>query len=1137
MVNFALLTPLESDLIPYTASPGLPAQAALVLAPHPDDEVFGCGGAIASHVCAGVPVAVVILTDGAGFGDVTTRAHESLAAAKVLGYGQPDFWRLPDRALRYSEELVQRIVDRIVSSGVDLVYAPSPWEVHPDHRQTTMLAIEAVRRGHHAVRLAFYEVGVPLRPNVLLDITAFLAAKEAAMRCFESQLAQQDYLKQIRALNQYRTYTLPRNVVAAEAFWVLAANELEQIASIGSFMPVSPGLLVDPAAAPRTMPLVSILIRSMDREYLAEALDSVALQTYPHIEVVVVAACPDHRPVPTKCGPFALRLLQTDTPLPRSRAANKAMAQAHGDFFLFLDDDDWLMPGHIARLAHVLARQPHALAVYTGISLVDAEGRPLGQAFDLPFDALRQMAGNLAPIHAVLFSSKVLDQGCRFDETLERYEDWDFWLQLAKLAPLVHLPGVSGAYRIHDSSGVHNDVGPAGAATGIVYRKWESDWTPQQIGQMMQRVWSHPELEAHLADTRQRLASTEDVVAQNQHVIAQQEHTIAQQVHTMAQREHDHSALLNSYSWRITQPMRSLSGWLKTGRSGQLLRRALRLREILATEGGHGIWYRLQQRSTRLRGRTMDYTVWARKHDTPTPEMLDRLRKTMRSWRQTPLISIVMPVYNPPLELLREAIRSIQAQIYPHWELCMADDASPDAGVWQLLQALAGEDRRIKVVRREVNGHISQASNSALELAQGEFVALMDNDDLLPPDALYWVAEAVNRVPTAQVIYSDEDKLDAQGQRFGAYFKPDWNYTLFLGHNLISHLGVFRTSLMREVGGFRLGLDGSQDYDLALRCIERVAPSDILHIPRVLYHWRAIEGSTALASEAKPYAVIAAQRALQEHRERIGRASSVDILPTWNYRCLRSDPGSTDRLSVVLVWPAGAVPCTTVSAWTADPALRVHEVLQCTADAGAINAVMAQAQGTLVALVRADLVPSGPAALLELARHALEDGTGMAGGTVRDASGTLVAGGLVLNPRTIASVLLRGLPQGHPGYMGRGLLAQELSALSMDCVVVRKQVFEACGGLDAELGISQSGAVAWCLRLREQGLRVVWCPDAVWAETAVRGLPTLGQLRVEQRIFMGRFGRKYAHWLERDPAYHPLLDAAMADFSLRAPQV
>ena len=541
--------------------------------------MFGCGGAIAAHVRAGVPVHVVILTDGALFGDATTRANESLAAAKLLGYGEPDFWRLADRSLCYSEELMQRVVDKIVSTNADLIYAPSPLEVHPDHRQTALLAMEAIRRVLQPVRLAFYEVGAPLRPNVLLDITALLELKDAAMRCFESQLSQQNYLSQIQALNRYRSYSLEREVLAAEAFWVLSARDLDQMTFTGLSISALPGIYANPNGSPQSLPLVSILIRSMDRDSLAEALDSVALQTYPHIEVVVVAARPGHRPLPAKCGPFALRLLQTEAPLMRSQAANQAMIQAHGDLLLFLDDDDWLMPGHIARLAHVLARQPHALAAYTGISLVDAKGRPTGQTFDLPFDPIRQLAGNLTPIHAVLFRSTVLKQGCLFDEALDCYEDWDFWLQLARLAPMAHLPGVSGVYRIHDSSGVHTDSGPTGAAAATVYRKWESEWTPMQMGKIMQRVWTHPEMQARLEDTRlqltdteQRLRLAENTAKQHEQVMSQQRQQIellSGKINDLSadlvKRDQDFVALFRSYSWRITRPLRWLAQHLHIG--------------------------------------------------------------------------------------------------------------------------------------------------------------------------------------------------------------------------------------------------------------------------------------------------------------------------------------------------------------------------------------------------------------------------------------------------------------------------------------------------------------------------------------------------------------------------------------------
>lgn len=912
--------------------------------------------------------------------------------------------------------------------------------------------------------------------------------------------------------------------------------------------------------AQKQLPLVSILIRSMDRDYLTQALASIALQTYPHIEVVVLSVRPGHRPLDSHCGPFPIRLVPTDAPVLRSAAANRAMAAARGSYLIFLDDDDWMMPGHIARLAEVLLRQPHAQAVYTGIGLVDGEGKPMGQVFDIPFDGIRQLAGNLTPIHSVLFKASVAAHGCRFDEALDRLEDWDFWLQLAKLAPMVHLPGVSAVYRIHESSGVHNDSGPLGEASGRIYAKWETQWSAQQIGQIMQRVWAFPEMEARAAEARaqlllaeQGLASSQATVAQQMACITQQTAIIEQQASNLANQqaqadamlrdvqarlahvEEQRLAMLRSSSWRLTRPVR----WV-----GHVLKRSP-LRAILGRvrRSSHGMEEtpaamvapppQAEPDSCPAPAPGIPYGEWARTHDTPSPSTLAQWSAQVATLPLQPLVSIVMPAYNPPLDLLEAAVASIQAQIYPHWELCIADDASPDWGVWATLQRLATKDPRIKVVRRPVNGHISLASNSALELASGEFIALMDNDDILPPDALYWVVEAVNRCPDACVLYSDEDKLDSQGARFGAYFKPDWNYTLFMGQNLISHLGVYRTQLVREVGGFRQGLEGSQDYDLALRCIEKIAPSQIIHIPKVLYHWRAIETSTALNIESKPYALHAAQRALQEHLVRTGGKARVEIMPSLNYRCVRSDASTGQRVSLILMGAAEGSDADHATPWIQSGTILFQDVQRCAHDAASVNTAIAAAQGNVVALIRSDLTPATPTSLSELIGHALEAGVGAAAGTVRGPSGNLQSGGFILNPETVASVMHRDLAFGNHGYSGRGHLAQELTAIAMDCVVLRKEVFETHGGFDRDLDMECLGAVAWCLRLRETGLRMVWCPEANWTTAKPDSERTPAPSAEQQQGFLQRYGKSIAGLLQRDPAYHPLLNPVAADFSLR----
>src|SRR5205814_1514969 len=270
-----------------------------------------------------------------------------------------------------------------------------------------------------------------------------------------------------------------------------------------------------------------------------------------------------------------------------------------------------------------------------------------------------------------------------------------------------------------------------------------------------------------------------------------------------------------------------------------------------------------------------DYARWIQCYDQLQGEDLKRIREQIAEFHYSPHISILLPVYNSNLKWLRRAILSVQKQLYPHWELCIVDDASTDRKIWPFLQRCARRDRRIKLMRRTENGHISAASNDALRLATGEFVALLDHDDELAPTALYFVALALNKNPDLQLLYSDEDKLDAQNRRFEPYFKSDWNPELFLAQNFVSHLNVFRTELIRKVGGFRIGFEGSQDYDLALRCIEQIGLEDIEHLPWVLYHWRAGDQSTASNANAKPYAQEAARRAVEEHLKRTGILGTV----------------------------------------------------------------------------------------------------------------------------------------------------------------------------------------------------------------------------------------------------------------------
>lgn len=561
------------------------------------------------------------------------------------------------------------------------------------------------------------------------------------------------------------------------------------------------------------------------------------------------------------------------------------------------------------------------------------------------------------------------------------------------------------------------------------------------------------------------------------------------------------------------------------------------------------------------------YDEWLRRFATIDPVTL---RRKLRQVAEQPLVSILLPVYNPDLELLDAAIASVRRQIYDRWELCIADDASTDSDVRPFLEQTAANEPRIKLTFRENNGHIAACSNSALALATGDWCALLDQDDLLTEDALAQFALELDRHPAAGLVYSDEDKIDAAGLRSDPFFKPDWNPELFLGQNFINHLGLYRTELVRRVGGFREGLDGSQDYDLVLRCVEQLAPVQIRHIPRVLYHWRMVRGSVAAAPDAKPYAREAARRALAEHLQRrgidgrveacpenpeahrvvysLGAASPVVsiIIPMRDQvgllqRCFESIRARTDYAPLEFVIVDNGS--------TEKAALDFLQGLEETGQARVArddgpfnfsrltNRGAACAQGEILLFLNNDIEATDPAWLREMVRHAVRSEIGAVGARLWYPDGTLQHGGVILGLGGVAGHAFPRLRRGRGGYFSRALLAQNCSAVTGACLAVRKQLFETIGPFDeANLPISFND-VDFCLRLRAAGLRNVWTPYAnlIHAESASRGhQPTKAEQAqfVREATFMQqRWGFELLH----DPSYNPNLSLNLPGFDLAVP--
>jgi len=563
------------------------------------------------------------------------------------------------------------------------------------------------------------------------------------------------------------------------------------------------------------------------------------------------------------------------------------------------------------------------------------------------------------------------------------------------------------------------------------------------------------------------------------------------------------------------------------------------------------------------------YAAWVKEFDTVGARERIVLRRDLRNLRRHPLISIVMPVYNPDLVYLSAAINSVRAQIYQNWELCIADDASTDALVAQTLNEHAAADSRIKLTFRERNGHIAACSNSALQLANGEWVALLDQDDLLPEHALAVVAATIRDHPDAGLIYSDEDKIDQSGARCSPFFKPDWNPELLLGQNYISHLGVYRRALLQEIGGFREGYEGSQDHDLVLRCIEKLRPAQIRHIPRVLYHWRMIEGSAAAIGGAKPYAQKAARRAIADHLQRENIPGTVVpcpenpywyrviyhlpspaplvsvIIPTRDQvallqRCLTSLRENTDYtpIEIVIVDNGSRAPETQALFRELSQNASV-QILTDTDEfnfSRLINQGVRAARGEILALMNNDIETENTGWLREMVSHAIRPEVGAVGARLWYPDGRLQHAGVVLGLHGLASHAFQRFPPQPISPMNRTfVLSQNYSAVTAACMVLQKAIFNDLGGFDENLP-SNFNDVDFCLRLHGRGWQIIWTPyaDLIHRESASRrhifGPAGHAQLSGEAAYVQEKWGEQ----LQRDPFYNPNLSHSIG-FTLAWP--
>ena len=595
---------------------------------------------------------------------------------------------------------------------------------------------------------------------------------------------------------------------------------------------------------------------------------------------------------------------------------------------------------------------------------------------------------------------------------------------------------------------------------------------------------------------------------------------------------------------------------------GQIVRRQVQMARSL------GFLNTIRRYGRMLRGAppidSFTYHSWLQHHQRRTQDTAE-VGRAIDAFTYRPRISVITPVYNTDPRWLRRAVESVRAQVYPDWELCLGDDGSTRRETVEALAEIAALDPRIKVVRMPQNGGISAASNAALAQATGDFVALLDHDDEIPPDALFEVATLLNAHPDADVIYTDEDKLEFDGTHSEPFFKPDWSPEYLRSSMYVGHLGVYRRDLVNRVGGFRSAYDGSQDYDLALRVTEQTTA--VYHIPRILYHWRKIPGSAAGDQVAKPWALDAAKRALSDHLARqpipatvvpdpgnglwrvqyriLGEPLVTIVIPT-DSRIARGPGGDRDLLRQCLQSIVERTTYKNYELLVVDNGRLSRGVQELLRDvqhrrvvyepstpfnfADKINFAASHARGEHLLLLNDDTEVINGEWLTAMLEFSQQREIGAVGGKLYYPDGRIQHVGVVLGIGGGACHVLAGQAGDSPGYFGSALVIRNYSAVTGACCMTPRAVFEEVGGFDERFALDFND-VDYCLRVRARGYRIVGTPFArlYHYEGATFG----SRERVVNPQEIKALGDRWQHVIDSDPYYSPNLTRSALDYSLR----
>ncbi len=556
------------------------------------------------------------------------------------------------------------------------------------------------------------------------------------------------------------------------------------------------------------------------------------------------------------------------------------------------------------------------------------------------------------------------------------------------------------------------------------------------------------------------------------------------------------------------------------------------------------------------------YKIWINKNE---PNEIDLEAQRHQGFEYEPKISIITPVFNIPKEILIEMIESVITQTYAKWELCIADGNSKEQDVSELLQIYAEKDNRIKIKLLQENKGIVGNSNEALSASSGDFVTFLDHDDKLSPFALYEIVNAVNKNPDSDFIYSDEDILSFNGKkRLKPHFKPDWSPDTLRSYNYITHLTVIRRALLYKIGWFRDGFDGSQDYDLILRAAEHA--KKIIHIPKILYHWRESEGSAAGNPFAKLYAYDAAKKALSEHLLRIGLKGEVHNSPLWGIYIIKYEIIENPKVSIIIPNNNHTETLRKCIDSILDKSeyknyeiiiiennsdekeifdyykeiSRLNNVKIVTWDNlfnySAINNFgVRHSSGEVLLFLNNDTEVINNDWLERMLEHAQRKEVGAVGAKLYYPNYTIQHAGVILGIGGVAGHSHKDYNGNDFGYYNRLKIVQNLSAVTGACLMMRKELFTQVGGFDESYPYAFND-VDLCMKIRDKGYLIIFTPHAelYHYESKTRGYEDTPEKLKRFYKEIELFKQKWGNILEKgDPYYSPNLTLDREDFSIR----